>query len=196
MIFQDRIDGLRQRYDRLSQRERTMVLALGVSFVVMLTLIVGFLVTDGISSIEERNADIRQALRDLETQRDTYLKSRSKAAQLETRLGHGSAQLGGFLEQAAKDSGIQIPEQNERPPAPAGKQWTEKAIDLRLQKVKLDELATFLKKIETGPNLVVVTALSIRTRDDKHEELDVEMTVATYDRAAKGKEGGKKGDKS
>ena len=35
----------------------------------MVTLIVGFLITDGLSSMEERNADMRQALRDLDTQR-------------------------------------------------------------------------------------------------------------------------------
>jgi hypothetical protein len=190
------MDALRDRFERLSQRERTMVMALGISFVVMLTLIVGFLITDGLSSIAQRNDDMRQALKDIDTQRDNYLNARSKSRQLETRLGSTPVQLGGYLEQAAKEAGVQIPESNDRAPAPAGKQYIERAVDLRLQHVKLDELATFLKKIETGPNLVIVTALSIHTRDDKHQELDVEMTVSTYERAQPKDKPGAKKDKS
>src|SRR4051812_19200993 len=103
MIFQDQMDRLRDRFERLSQRERTMVSALGVTFCIMITLIVGFLITDGLSSLEERNSAMRQALKDIETHRDSYLKARAKTAQLETRLGHGTVQLGSYVEQAAKE---------------------------------------------------------------------------------------------
>jgi hypothetical protein len=173
-----------------------MVGALGVTFVVMVTLIVGFFITDGLSTFEERNADMRQALKDLDTHRQAYLNARAKSSQLETRLGRTPVQLGGYLEAAAKESGVDIPESNERAPTAAGKHYVERAVDLRVQRVRLDALAKFLKRIETGPNLVVVTALNIKTRDDKHEELDVEMTVSTYERASEKKEkpGAKKGE--
>jgi hypothetical protein len=197
MIFQDKIGALRDRFERLSQRERTMVSALGVAVAVMLTLIVGFLITEGLSNLEERNGAMRQALKDMESHRGSYLLQRSKSAQLETRLGHGAVHLGSYLEQAAKDSGIQIPESNELPSAPAGKQWVQRSVTLQLQHVKLDQLASFMKRIETGPNLVLVTSLNIRTRDDKHIDLDVEMTVSTWERSKPtGKETGKKGEKT
>jgi hypothetical protein len=192
-MIANRLQSLRDRYERLSQRERTMVGVLGVTFIVMITLVGGFFITDGLASLEEKNADMRQALKDIESQRDPYLRARSKVKQLETRLGQQPIQLGGFLEQAAKDSGVQIPESNEQPPTPAGKQYTERAIDLRLSHVTLDQLSQFLKRIETGPNLVVVKNLAIRTRDDKHQELDVDMTVCTYERS---KAAPKKGEKS
>jgi type II secretory pathway component PulM len=192
-MIQSRLQALRDRYERLSQRERTMVGALGVTFILMITLIGGFFITDGLASLEERNSDARQALKDIESQRDNYLRARAKVNQLESKLGQQPIQLGGFLEQAAKDSGIQIPESNESS-APIGKQYTERAIDLRLTKVPLDALAQFLKRIESGPNLVVVKALQIRTRDDKHQELDVDMTVCTYEKSKAAPP--KKGDKS
>jgi hypothetical protein len=190
-----RLQKLRDRWERLSTRERTMVGALGVTFVVMVTLIVGFFITDGLATFEERNADMRQALRDLDTKRDGYLKAKSKVQQLEARIGHNPIQLGGYLEQAAKEAGFEIPESSERQPVPAGKHWTERAVDVHLRQVKLDALTKFLKKVETGPNLVVITALNIKTRDDKHQDLDVEMTVSTYERASEKKEkpGAKKG---
>jgi type II secretory pathway component PulM len=195
-----RMQKLRDRWERLSSRERTMVAAMGVTFVLMVTLIVGFVITDGLSTFEEKNSDMRQALKDLDTKRQGYLAAKNKLQQLEARIGRNPIQLGGYLEQAAKESGVEIPESNERQPTPAGKQYIEKSIELRLRAVKLDSLGKFLKKVETGPNLVVVTALNVRTRDDKHQDLDVEMTVSTYEHAPQKdpkKTGGKpdKGDK-
>lgn len=195
MIFQSRIQSLRDRFDRLSQRERTMVGALGVTFIVLLTLIVGFLITDGLSSMEQQNADMRQALRDIESHRDAYLRQKARTAQLESRLGRSTMQLGGFLEQCSKEAGVDIPESNERPPVQVGKQYVERAIDLRLTRVKLDALTDFMKRIESGPTIVVVSALSVHVRDDHHQELDVEMTVSTWEHAA-AKPNAKKGDKS
>jgi type II secretory pathway component PulM len=194
-MIRSRLDALRERWERLSQRERTMVTALGVAFAVMVTLIVGFVITDGLSSLEERNADMRQALRDIETRRDGYIKARAKTEQIDHKIGTTPVQLSGYLEAAAKETGVEIPESNERPPQPAGKAYVERSVDLRLKSVRIEQLGAFLKRIETGQNMVLVTALSVRTRDDKHQELDVEMTVSTYEHAPKKAEP-KKGDKT
>jgi len=200
MTVKDRMQALRDKWERLSQRERTLVTALGVTFVIMVTMIVGFLITDGLASMDERNASMRQALRDLETQRDSYIRMKAKAAQLETRLGTTPVQMQGYLEQAAKDAGMEssaLPETTPRPPAPAGEKGVELTVDLQLHAVTLDQLTRFMKAIETGRSLVVVTALNVRTRDDKHQQLDVAMSVTTYERERDlGKAGVKKGDKT
>jgi type II secretory pathway component PulM len=195
MTLNDRLQALRDKWERLSQRERTMVGALGVTFVLMVTLIVGFLITDGLATLEERNADMRQALRDLDTQRDNYLKMKAKSSQIESRLGQTPTQLQAYLEAATKEAGVEIAESGERAAAPAGKTFVERGVDLRLKPVTIDQLVKFLKAIETGRNLVVVTGLEIHTRDDKHEQLDVSVSVSTYQRDTS-KNAGKKGDKS
>jgi type II secretory pathway component PulM len=191
MTFNDRLQALRDKWERLSQRERTMVGAMGVTFVLMVTLIVGFLITDGLASMEERNGDMRQALRDLDTQRDAYLRNKAKTSQLETRLGSQPVQLQGYLEAAAKESGVEIQEQTARPAAAAGKKFIERTVDLHLRAVTLEQLTHFMKAIETGRSLVVVTQLEVHTRDDKHEQLDVEMSASTYEHDT-GKTGPKK----
>ncbi len=194
-MIRSRLDALRDRFERLSQRERTMVTALGVTFGVMIALIVGYFITDGLSSLEQRNNDMRQALRDIDTRRDAYIKARAKSEQIDHKIGTTPVQLQGYLEAAAKETGVEIPESNEKPPQPAGKLYVERSVDLRLKSVRIEQLGAFLKRIETGQNLVLVTALSVRTRDDKHQELDVEMTVSTYEHAPKKAET-KKGDKT
>jgi len=191
MTFNDRMQALRDKWERLSQRERTMVAAMGITFVLMLTLIVGFLITDGLSSMEERNADMRQALRDLDTQRDKYLLMKSKMAQMETRLGTQPVQLQGYVENAAKEAGVEISDSTDRQAVAAGKKFIERTVDLHLKPATLDQLTKFMKAIETGRSLVVVKELSVRTRDDKHEQLDIDMAVSTYERDT-GKSGVKK----
>lgn len=183
MTFNDRMQELRDKWERLSQRERTMVGAMGVTFVIMVTLIVGFLITDGLSTMEEHNADMRQALRDLDTQRDKYIQMRAKTAQMETRLGSQPVQLQGYVESAAKEAGVEISDSTDRPAAAAGKKFIERTVDLHLKPMTIDQLTRFMKAIETGRSLVVVKELSVRTRDDKHEQLDIDMTVSTYERA-------------
>lgn len=196
MIFEAQLGRLSERWERLSPRERTLLTALGATFIVMLTLILGFVVTDRISTVEGENADARQALLDLETQREPYLRAKAKASAMEARMGKTPVQLQGFLEQVAKDSGVEIPESNELTPQPAGKQFMERSVTIRLKQVTLDSLAKFLKGVEGGQNLVVVTALDVRTRDDKHENLEVEMTVTTYERVSDKTRSSKKGDKT
>jgi hypothetical protein len=191
----NRLQALRDKWERLSQRERAMVSALGITFVVLMTMLVAFLVTDGLSSMDERNSDMRQALRDLDTQRDSYLRARNKVQALDSRLGRPPIQLQGFLEQAAKDSGFEIPESKDQPPTPAGKKYVEHSADIQLRDVTLEQLTSFMRKVEGGENLVVITALNIRVRDDKHQKLDVAMSISTFERDTS-KSGAKKGDKS
>jgi len=194
MTLNDRLQALRDKWERLSQRERAMVGALGVTFVLMVTLIVGFLISDGLSTLEERNADMRQALRDLDTQRDSYLRMKAKAAQFDVRMGQTPVQLPSYAESASKEAGVEILESNDVPPVSVNKNFVERALTLHLRPVTIDQLTKFMHALETGRSLVVVTSLQARVRDDKHQQLEVEMTISTYDRQT-GKGAAKKGDK-
>jgi Tfp pilus assembly protein PilO len=101
---------------------------------------------------------------------------------LETRIGVEPPQLAADLEAAGKEAGIEIPETVDRPPAPAGKRYLEHSLDVKLRKVGLKELATFLAKVETNPRLIVVTRLQIRRSFGEGDKLDVEMTATAYER--------------
>jgi Tfp pilus assembly protein PilO len=101
---------------------------------------------------------------------------------LEARIGVEPPQLAADLEAAGKVAGIQIPETADRPPNPAGKRYLEHSLDVKLRKVGLKELATFLNKVETNPRLIVVTRLQIRRSFGEGDKLDVEMTATAYER--------------
>ncbi|HEX4457946.1 MAG TPA: type II secretion system protein GspM, partial [Polyangia bacterium] len=100
MTLTERLQALRDWWERLSQRERTLVSAMVATAIVIVTLGVGYFITDGLETLDQRNSDMRQALRDLDTQRDAYLRMKAKAAQQETRLGQAPVQLQSYLEAA------------------------------------------------------------------------------------------------
>lgn len=192
-----RIKNLGDTFERMSQRERTMAALLGAAFTACVFLIGGYLIYSRLSDLEERNDAMRQALRDIERKRGAYLQAKAKISQLEARIGTVPLQLSGFLEQAAKDTGIDIRETNPKPPEPVGKKYVQQSMDVRLSKVQLEALTKFMRRLEQNPgNLVLVTGLFIRARDDKHVDFDVDLTVSTYEHAPKkpkGKEGKEEG---
>ena len=197
MTLSERLQALRDWWERLSQRERTLVGAMLTTFVVLVTLGVGYFITDGLETLDQRNSDMRQALRDLDTQRDAYLRMKAKSAQMETKLGQTPVQLQSYLEAAAKEAGVELPEQQEHQAASSNKAFIERTVDLRLGAVTLEQLTKFLRAVETGRSMVVVTQLEVHTRDDRHQQLEVTMSVSTYERRAETTKGGtKKEDKS
>jgi len=186
--WSDATAGLRARWDGLSDRERTMVGWLAVVFAVVVLALITFVGRNQLTGLADDNDAMRRVLKEIDTNRDSYRRLKAKSDQVEARLGKGGVQLEGLLEAAAKETEVPISETNERPQVPvANKKYIERSVDLRLQKVTLDKLAHFLRKIETGPNFVVVTGLSARTRDDRHQELEVEMTVSTWEKAPEAK---------
>jgi hypothetical protein len=180
------VKGLVDTFERMSQRERTMVALLGATFVLCALFIGGFVIASSLSDLEEKNAAMRQALRDIESKRGAYLQARAKIAALESRIGVVPLQLAGFLDQAGKETGVNIRETDSRPPEPIGKKYIQQSMDVRISKVGLEPLMKFMRKLERHPsNLVLVTQLFIRSRDDKRVDFEVDMTVSTYERAPK-----------
>ena len=86
-------------------------------FIALVVFSVGYIIADGLRSIEVRNRDMRQALKDMASHREEFLRARDRQRPLEAQdPGEGQGQpLQGFLESAAKELDITIPEMNERP---------------------------------------------------------------------------------
>ncbi|HNN95771.1 MAG TPA: hypothetical protein PKI03_26015 [Pseudomonadota bacterium] len=189
---------LRESLDAIPARQRALLFGLLGTVLFLGTAIAIYSVYDTIDTLEEKNDAMGRALRDIEQKREAYLSAKARERNLESRIGGSSLQLSGFLEQMAKEVGIEIRETNPRSPEPVGKKYLQQSIDVRIGKVALEPLLKFMRKIETYPsNLVLVTELSIRSRDDKHQDFEVDLTISTYEHApktAKKGTGGKGGE--
>jgi len=183
------ISGLRRplaylgaEWNRMAVRERRLISALAGAVLTLAILLAGYLIIDSLQEISTSNADTREALAAIARHRDEYLDAKSRMVSQEARIGVEPPQLAADLEAAAAEAGIQIPETVDRPPSPAGKRYLEHSLDVKLRKVGLKELATFLSKVETNPRLITVTRLQVRRAFGEGDKLDVDLTATAYER--------------
>lgn len=174
--------ALAAELDRMAPREKRLLGALGATLVVMILFISGFLFFSSLAEVDERNANIREALKAIAQNRVEYLDAKGKMRALEVRIGNLPPQLATDLEAAAREVGIQIPETNERPPTPAGRNYMEHNVDVTLRQVDLRQLSRFLQKLETGQHLIYVTRLDVRRRFAEKDKLDVKLTATAIER--------------
>jgi type II secretory pathway component PulM len=177
-------------WNRISARERRLLALLGAAFGGCALLLVGYLVVDAYQTMRQDNQDMREAIELIAKHSDEYRDAKAQVKAQQQRIGTEPPQLAAELEAAAKEAGIQIPETADRPPSAAGKHYVEHSLDVKLRKVDLKSLATFLSKVETGKALVLITRLGIRRSfGSDGSTVDVDLTATTYERL---KEGAKK----
>ena len=186
-MITERVAQMRAQWERLSLRERRMLTLLGGLFIALVVFGVGWVIADGLSTIDTRNRDMRQALKDMANHREEIIRAKTEGDRWKMKIPEeGKAQpLQGFLEAAAKELDITIPEMNERPAQARGKLFQERSVELKLRGLNLQQLAEFMTKIETtSQDVVVVSRLFVRTRFNQHDTLDVEMSVSTFERGS------------
>lgn len=177
---------LQEGLDAIPARQRSLLWGLLATIGVLVVGYGLYAVYDSIGTLEEQNETMHRALDEMSRKRGAYVQAKARERGLETRIGTSPLQLTGFLEQISKEAGLVIEETNPRSPELIGKKYMQQSVDVRITKVGLEPLLKFMRKVETYPaNLVLLTELSLRSRDDKHQEFGVEMTVSTYEHAPK-----------
>ena len=177
-----------REWDRLAPRERRWVAGLAVVVtVVAIALGFGNAISD-IGDLESGNAAIREALGEIGKHRDEYLEAKARNAVQEARIGNEPPQLTADLEAAARAETVPIAESSERPTVPAGRRYLQHDVDLKLREVDLQSLAKFLRRVETGPRLVLFTRLSMKHRySTDSDKLDVELTATAFEKVREDK---------
>jgi len=170
-------------WNRMSLRERRLLSLLGGAIVGCGVLVVGYLVFGSYQTLSEKNQELREAIDDIAKHSDKYRDDKARAELQQKRIGSEPTQLAADLEAAAKEAGIQIPETADRPDVASGKHYVEHSLDVKLRKVDLKSLATFLSKVETGKTLILVTRLGIRRSfGGEGTTVDVDLTATTWER--------------
>ncbi|MCA9666749.1 MAG: type II secretion system protein M [Myxococcales bacterium] len=186
MAVGSKLDDIKAWYERMSERERRMVGGLSAAIVLLVIFFVGYLVSSGLDEISESNAQLRKALRQLERNKGRYLKHRQRMAALDVRMAHAPLELNTYVEKKARAVGVTIAESGELTPVP-GDRFTRRGLEIKVNKISIGQLSALLKSIEDEQaHIVQVTRLSVYTRWNRNQELDVELVVSTYDRV-KGK---------
>jgi hypothetical protein len=173
-------DRARDFWDRISPRERKLVVLTAIAVPITLAIWAGLSIQDGLTRREDHNEKMRHALNLL-----TEMKRRGVSTQPKddpTRdIGPEPISLDTYLDNAAKKAGLTI--KATQPHTPVSRNgFTTTSVAFSLDDLEIDKLKTFLHEVETVSKVVVITSLETsRDRRDR-TKIDAKLVVSTYSR--------------
>lgn len=179
----------RDFWDRISPRERKLVVLAGIAAPVVVALWLGLAIYDGLKVMEARNDDMREALvvvADLKARGPAQPKDRTVEDMPDEELS-----LDTYLNAAATKVGI--PWKGSTPHTPVTKNgFITRSVSCQLDDLELDKVKAFLQEVETASKYVAVTSIDIK-RDRDPTKVDVKLGVSTYQKDKKKKTDAKAG---
>lgn len=173
---------LRAVLEALSPRERWLVGGVAGLFGLLL-LVLG--VVNPLRAALERGRERAAAA---EQQFAVALALRRELDEVQGRLAHVEKRIregprGNIfttLESLARESAVKVDSMQPQT-VPSDDAYRETKVEVKLEGVSLPQLANYLHKIESAPQLLSVKSLRVRTRSDKPEFLDVTFTVSSFE---------------
>src|SRR5215212_1166866 len=139
-------DRARDFWDRISPRERKLVILLGVAAPIVIAIWLGFQIKDGLDNIEARNAKMRRALVVL-----TDLRARGPLQPVDdvvSTMGVEPLSLDTYLRNAANKAGFPI-KGTITPRTPVTRNgFVTSSVSIALDDLELDKVKAFLQEVE------------------------------------------------
>jgi type II secretory pathway component PulM len=173
-------DRARDFWERITPRERGLVMLFLVATPLTLALWLGFAIHDGLDAMAARNDKTRHALDVLADMRARG----SAAAQVPVDdwvkgIPVEPLSLDTYVNKAAQKAGFTIA--GTRPHANQTRNgFVTASVQLDVPAVPIDQLKTFLQTIESDSKYVAVTKLTIRRPHNKPEMVEADLDVSTY----------------
>lgn len=173
----------RDFWDRISPRERGLVIIAAVVAPLTLVIWLGLAIGDGLSGMQNRNDKMRKALSAL-----ADIKARGGPKQPTDDLVAGMPieplSLETYLSNAATTAGFVLKATTPRNPVTRNG-FTTASVSLAANDVNIEQLKKFLQEIETKSKYVAITRLDITRREFKgKDKLDASLEVSTYAKEA------------
>jgi hypothetical protein len=171
-------DKARDFWDRISPRERRLVLIAVVAVPVTLAIWLGLAIRDGLVVMETRNHQARKALDVLQTLRARG-ETHPKSDEVLSMMGTEPLSLATYLDNAAKKANFTLKSTTPHPPDKRNG-FVTNSVSCSLDDLTIDQVKTFLMEVEMGSKVVAVTHIDLRRDFRDHAKLDVNLEVSTY----------------
>jgi general secretion pathway protein M len=172
---------IREWYDGLAERERRLIIAFGVVLAAFAFFLIPLASSSMLDGKREEIKALRNALDTVQNSREKFAERKARRDAIAARYATKAPALAGFLENAARQSKLEIPESQDRADLPHGKKFTERSTVVRLRKVSMLPLVKMLEKIETADLPVTVSRINVRKRGGETDSYDVELGVSAFD---------------
>lgn len=164
----------------LSARERRMVLAAGIAVSVFVVFMVTFSFSNKAAAIRTRTTQKIDKLTRVQELAASYNQSRAQREMAERQLAASNIRLSSFLEDIAKQKGVELPTINPKADvALEGTKIVESSVEVTLTDVKLNRLLEFLQAVEGAPGVVKVKYMRLEPRVAS-ESITAWLQIATY----------------
>lgn len=178
----------RDFWDRISPRERRLVVLAAIAAPITLAIWLGLSIHDGLVAKEAANEKTRKALVVL-----ADLKARGPLQPTDdvvATMGTEPLSLDTYLTNAAQKAGFQLKGTTPRN-AVTKNGFVTNSVSCQVSDLTIDQLTKFLQEIETASKVVAVTRLELRRDFKAKEKLDATLEVSTYSKEPPAKaEGG------
>ncbi len=174
-------DRARDFWDRISPRERRLVVLAAIAVPLTIAIWLGFSIRDGLIAMEDRNDKTRRALNIVED-----LKARGPVQTDDTAAQIPSDPIGleTYVSNAAKKGNLTFKGPIDRRPTPPPRNgFVTTSVSCSLDDVTTEQLKAFLQEVESS-KVVAVTHIDLRRDFRDKKKLDVTFEVTTYSRPA------------
>ncbi len=172
-------DKTRDFWDRISPRERRLVVIGAIALPITLALWLGFAIHDGLGAMESRNNDTRKALNviaDMRARGQTH----TTADDVVATMGTEPLSLDTYLTNAAKKAKFEL-KSTITPHTPQSKNgFVTTSSQTTLDKLSIQELKDFLYAIETDSKTVAITHLEIHRDFRDKDKVSATIEVSNY----------------
>lgn len=167
---------------KLEPRERKLLL--GLLGLVAAIVIVGLpiLVYTGVTSRRDANEELRGLLREIRSAQTLVADRKAKKDAVAARYARVAPPLAGFIEEAARENELVVPESTDKPEVPHGKRFSERITVVKMHKIGLKNLVKTLEKIERSGYPVAITRMNLKPRSGEPDSYEVELGVSAYDK--------------
>lgn len=181
-MVSEKPSSLTAAFDRLSDRERKLVLATAVVAVFVVGGLFVMLTQGALESKAKRVQVKRDQLASIQALETQYKEAEAEEKRALARLQSNNTSLFSHLQKTAGALGLTLSDLAERQLPVKDTGVTEVTVDVNLKSLSVDKLTQFLEEIEGNEKsgLIQITKLKVKTRHDAEDLLDATVTVSTW----------------
>lgn len=185
-------DRARDFWDRISPRERMLVVLLAIGLPIAAAVWLALSIHDGLATMDARNQTMRDALEIIATEK-------AKGPQVVTddapKIPAEPMPLETYVTKAAEKFSLKFKGPIDSRPKVVRNGFVTTTLSCAFDDITTDQLKAFLQEVEQGNKIVVVTHLDVRRDFRDKKKIDATFEVSTYSLEAKPKESGSGEDK-
>lgn len=172
-------DRARDFWDRISPRERRLVVIGAIVAPITLALWLGFAIHDGLDAMDQRNVKARKALNVLADMRARG-QTHNAGDDVTATMGTEPLSLDTYLNNAAKKAKFDLKETISPHQAVTKNGFVTSSSSVTIDKKTINEIKDFLGAIETDSRAVAITHLELRRDFRDKDKLSATIEVSNY----------------